>query len=74
MKKFYALTALLLVFAISAGAQIVTHTPAILQESNTNVVLTYHADAPEGNNGLRGVTASDPVYAHIGAITNKSNN
>ena len=74
MKKFFALTALLLAFAISAGAQIVTHTPAILQESNTNVVLTYHADAPEGNNGLRGVTASDPVYAHIGAITNKSNN
>lgn len=74
MKKVFALTALLLAFAISAGAQIVTHTPAILQESSRNVVLTYHADAPEGNNGLLGVTASDPVYVHIGAITNKSNN
>ncbi|MGM9853070.1 MAG: alpha-amylase family glycosyl hydrolase [Muribaculaceae bacterium] len=74
MKKIFALTALLLAFAISAGAQIVTHTPAILQESSQNVVLTYHADAPEGNNGLKGVTASDPVYAHIGVITDKSNN
>lgn len=74
MKKIFALTALLLAFAISAGAQIITHSPAILQESSSDVVLTYHADAPEGNNGLLGVTAADPVYAHIGAITNKSNN
>ena len=72
MKKIFAIAALLLSVFLTGRAQIITHTPAILQESSTNVVLTYHADAPEGNNGLKGVTASDPVYAHIGVITNKS--
>lgn len=72
MKKLFILATLLLTMALTLPAQIVTHTPVILQESTRNVVLTYHADAPEGNNGLKGVTASDPVYAHIGVITTKS--
>lgn len=59
-------------FASTGAAQIVTTSPALLQQSSSNVVLTYHADSPLGNNGLKGVTESDPVYAHIGVITNKS--
>lgn len=59
--------------ALGSAAQIVTTSPAILQESSKNVVLTYHADSPMGNDGLKGNTASDPVYAHIGCVTNKSN-
>ena len=55
-----------------AHAQIVTTSPAILQENSQNVILTYHADAPQGNNGLKGLPSSTAVYAHIGVITNKS--
>ncbi len=51
-------------------AQIVTTSPAILQEDSKNVVLTYHAD--QGNKGLMGLSSSTAVYAHIGAITSKS--
>ena len=73
MKKLLTLTLAIIAMALGAGAQIVTTSPAILQESSKNVVLTYHADSPLGNNGLLGVTASDPVYAHVGVVTNKSN-
>ncbi|MDO5396089.1 MAG: alpha-amylase family glycosyl hydrolase [Bacteroidales bacterium] len=73
MKKIFTLILSLIALTLTASAQIVTTSPAILQESSKNVVLTYHADSPLGNNGLKGVTASDPVYAHIGVVTNKSN-
>jgi 1,4-alpha-glucan branching enzyme len=73
MKKFFAVFALILSCVISSLAQIVTTSPAIVQQSSQNIVLTYHADAAEGNGGLKGLTASTPVYAHIGVITNKSN-
>lgn len=55
-----------------AFAQIVTTSPALLQEASKDVVLTYHADSPLGNGGLKGLSATTPVYAHIGVITNKS--
>lgn len=73
MKKILTTMVLMLCMAFAGLSQIVTTSPAILQESSQNVVLTYHADSPLGNNGLKGNTASDPVYAHIGVITNKSN-
>lgn len=73
IKRLLSFVAILSVMATAAVGQIVTTSPAILQESNKNVVLTYHADAPQGNNGLKGLTASDPVYVHIGVITNLSN-
>ncbi len=71
MKKVMSLlVAVLLLATTNAVAQIVTSSPPVLQESNQNVVLTYHAD--QGNKGLMGLTSADAVYAHIGVITNKS--
>ncbi len=65
--------ALLGLFAFSASAQIVTTSPAILQEESQNVVLTFNAASPLGNDGMKGLPASTAVYAHAGVITNKSN-
>ncbi len=73
MKKLFATFALVLFCVISSMAQIVTTSPAILQQSSKNVVLTYHADSPLGNGGLKGLSSTTAVYAHIGVITNKSN-
>lgn len=70
MKKILLLMVAITLAATGAVAQIITTTPAILQESSKNVVLTYHAD--QGNKGLMGVTSSTEVYAHIGVITNNS--
>lgn len=72
MKKFCTLLMALTMAGFAASAQIVTTSPTILQESSKNVVLTYHADSPLGNGGLKGLTASNPVYVHIGVLTNKS--
>ena len=72
MKKIFTLAFALVMATLGAMAQIVTTTPPILQEASTNVVLTYHADSPLGNGGLKGLPASTVVYAHIGVITNKS--
>ncbi len=74
MKKFYSLLAFICMVYGFSVAQIVTTQPIILQDKSSDVVLTYHADSPLGNNGLSGVTAADPIYAHIGVITNKSEN
>ncbi|MDE6331343.1 MAG: hypothetical protein K2L80_01955, partial [Muribaculaceae bacterium] len=60
--------------AITMSAQVVTTTPTPLQESSSNVVLTYHANAAEGNKGLANLPESSYIYAHIGVITNKSVN
>ena len=67
---FLAVIAALLPFA--ATAQIVTTSPAILQEDSRDVVLTYHAASPLGNRELAGAPESTQVYAHIGVITNLS--
>lgn len=66
------ITAALAWFGSVAEAQIVTTTPAPLQENSTGIVLTYHADASEGNKALAGLPESKYVYAHIGVLTNKS--
>lgn len=69
MKKlFLILNAMLLTIGINA--QIVTTSPTPLQENSANVVLTFHAE--QGTGGLKGLSPSEAVYAHIGVITNKS--
>lgn len=72
MKRILASFAAAALVCGSALAQIVTTSPAIVQEDSPNVVLTYHADSPLGNSGLKGLAAGTPVYAHIGVITNLS--
>ena len=74
MKKIFTLTLFLLSLALTGVAQIITTSPAILQEASQNVVLTYNAASPQGNDGLKGLSSSTAVYAHIGAITNLSTN
>ncbi len=73
MKKLYSL--ILAMFVASATAvsaqDIVTTSPAPLQEDSENVVITYHPNL--GNKGLKGSTAAQTIYAHTGVITNKSN-
>lgn len=74
MKAFYtAILAAMLLFFPTA-AQIVTTSPSPLQEDSKNVMLTYNASSPQGNDGLRGLSSSQIVYAHIGVITTKSKN
>ena len=73
MKNFYfAFVAMLLLSVWPAGAQIVTTTPSPLQESSRNVVLTYDAASPLGNQGLLNLATGFDVYAHIGVITSES--
>ncbi len=73
MKRFtLLLAAAVALFPLALQAQIVTTSPAILQEDSRDVVLTYHADSPMGNRALAGVDESVQVYAHIGVITNLS--
>ncbi len=75
MNKLYtALFSLLLLSFIHAAAQIVSPYPTPLQEDSKDVVLTYNASSPLGNNGLKDLPQSQPVYAHIGVITTKSIN
>lgn len=73
MKRIYLfLLGLIGLTALNASAQIVTTSPAILQEESQNVVLTFNAASPLGNNGMKGLAATADVYAHVGVITNKS--
>lgn len=57
--------------ATSAMAQVFTTSPAILQESSSNVVITFHADK-QSVTELQGLSASTGLYAHIGVFTTKS--
>ena len=55
MNKLYtALFSLLLLSFIHAAAQIVSPSPTPLQEDSKDVVLTYNASSPLGNNGQIG--------------------
>lgn len=72
MKKIFTLLMALIVFSTIGVAQIFTSSPELLQESSTNVILTFHADSPLGNGAMKGLTESTPLYVHIGAITNLS--
>lgn len=73
MKNFYfALVAYLLAAAVPTFAQIVKSSPAPLQESSTDVVLTFNAASNLSNKGLYNLSDASDVYAHIGVLTNKS--
>ena len=54
----------------TAGAQVVTTSPAIITADTKNIVITFHADW--GNRGMAGLPASTAVYAHTGLITSQS--
>ena len=70
--RLIAFAALILVALVPCVAQIVTTSPTILQRSSSDIVLTYHADSPLGNGGVKNLAESTPLYAHIGLITSKS--
>lgn len=69
MRRFFILlSAAVGAWALPAGAQdVVDCSPRPLQQDSKNVVVTFHAD--RGNQGLKGLAASVPVYAHTGVIT-----
>lgn len=64
MKKLFYLITILFFSAISAYAQIVTTSPALLQENSQNVTVFFHAD--QGNKGMIGLSSTTEVYAHTG--------
>lgn len=66
MRKFYSFILLLTCLCISVNAQVVTTSPAVIQENSRDIVITFHAD--QGNKGLAGLTEKDAVYAHTGVI------
>ena len=53
-------------------SQLLTWTPAFVQESSDPVVITV--DASKGNQGLLNYTPVSDVYVHTGVITNLSTN
>ena len=64
------MSALFMPMLMTATAQSVTTTPALIDENTKDIVITFHSDG--GNRGLIDATASTPIYAHTGVITNKS--
>ena len=74
MKKTLTLIAAMMLVCIGVKAQIVTSSPYPLQESSKDVVITYNAASPLGNNGLANLSDNFDVYVHIGVITNLSAN
>ena len=68
MKKLLLLFSALLCLTGIARAQ-VTSTPSPLQEDAKDVWIYFHAD--QGDKGLIDQPASQPIYAHTGACTNK---
>jgi 1,4-alpha-glucan branching enzyme len=63
-------TLLFLACLISAKSQLLSWSPAFIQESSDPVEITV--DATKGNQGLKDYTPTSDVYVHIGVITNKS--
>lgn len=68
MKKISSLISFILFFSTFVSAQ-VSSSPSPLQEDSPEVWIYYHAD--QGNQGLKGQPASQPIYAHTGVCTNK---
>jgi hypothetical protein len=68
MKKVF--TIVLLLVTVFANAQLLSTSPAFIQESSTPIVIT--ADATKGNQGLKDYVPTTDVFVHIGAITSKS--
>lgn len=72
MKNFYLNLTILAVgmTSLSATAQVVTTSPAMVQTDSKSIVVTFYAD--RGNRGLVDLPTSDAVYAHTGLITTSS--
>lgn len=64
----HLLTLILAVASIVGVKAQVTSQPSPLQPDSRDIWIYFHAD--EGNQGLMGQSASDPVYAHTGVCTN----
>ncbi len=71
MKKILSLFSMMLCVAIFASAQVFTPSPSPLQETSKNVKITFHADK-QNVAGLKGLSSTTPLYAHIGVFTTKS--
>ena len=68
MKKVFILV--LMLVTVFAKAQLLSTTPAFINENSASIVIT--ADATKGNQGLKDYATTSDVYVHIGAITSKS--
>ena len=68
MKRLSLILMMALWLAGIARAQVTT-SPSPLQEDSQDIWIYFHAD--QGSKGLIGQPASDPVYAHTGACTDK---
>ena len=68
MKQIFTL--LLIAITLSIKAQLLSTSPAFIQENSTSITIT--ADATKGNQGLKDYIPTTDVYVHIGAITSKS--
>jgi len=74
MRKIFLLMLAVMVLVVPrATAQIVTTSPLILQQSSSDIVLTFHSDSPLCNLTFADAPQSEKIYAHIGLITSKSN-
>jgi glycosidase len=74
MKKIFTLkkvfTLVFIFLMVRAQSQLLSWTPAFIQESSSSVTIT--GDATMGNKGLLNYTPINGVYVHIGVITNKN--
>ncbi|HYK46967.1 MAG TPA: alpha-amylase family glycosyl hydrolase, partial [Parafilimonas sp.] len=61
---------LFLLITVAAHTQLLSWTPAFIQENSTPVTITM--DANFGNRALLNYATTSDVYVHIGAITNLS--
>ncbi len=73
MRKQLLLIIALIFSALTSIAQVYTTSPTPLQEASKDVVITFHADRA-GVAGLKGLSATTSLYAHIGVLTTKSPN
>ena len=73
MRKIFLMMLAVVAIAVQRpAAQIVTSSPLILQQSSSDIVLTFHSDSPLCNQVFANAPQSEEIYAHIGLITSKS--
>jgi hypothetical protein len=64
------LVSFVILFASQTFSQLLSWSPAFVQETSSSVTVTM--DATKGNQGLLNYTPTTDVYVHIGVITNLS--
>ena len=73
MRKIFLMMLAVVAIAVQRpAAQIVTSSPLILQQSSSDIVLTFHSDSPLCNQVFANAPQSEEIYAHIGLITSMS--